>query len=77
MERRPIATAGGGDYVLVDEQDNVSEQGWWMGCSRGQGPGCSWWQDPIMSIAFVKRLFATLPTLARCELYMHDSPALD
>ena len=66
MERLPIEMADGEEgYVLVDEQDNISEQGWWMGCSRGSGSGCSWWQDPIMSIAFVKRLFATLPILAR------------
>ena len=39
-------------------------QGWWMGCAEEHGPGCSRWQNPIISIAFLKRLFATLPQLS-------------
>ena len=39
-------------------------QGWWMGCGRQQGPACSRFKNVMMTIAFLKRLFSTLPTLA-------------
>ena len=61
LQRQPTEDGG---YVLVDNDDNMSEQGWWMGCAEEHGPGCSRWQNPIISIAFLKRLFATLPQLS-------------
>lgn len=66
------ATADG-DYIYVDNDDNMSEQGWWMGCSEERGAGCSRWQNPIISIAFLKRLFATLPQLS-AELGVPPEP---
>ena len=36
LERQPT---GNGDYVLIDNDDNMSEQGWWMGCSEERGAG--------------------------------------
>ena len=56
---------GQDDYVLVDRFDSISEDGWWMGCAREAGPACKHWQDPIMTIAFLKRLYSTLPVLAQ------------
>ena len=55
---------GKGGYVLADYDDNISEQGWWMGCGEEQGPTCTKFKNVMMSIGFVKRLFATLPALA-------------
>ena len=60
MERRAV----GDGYVLVDVDDNISEMGWWMGCAEERGPACSSFQDVIMTIAFLKRLYSTLPVLA-------------
>ena len=55
-----------------------------MGCAEEHGPGCSRWQNPIISIAFLKRLFATLPQLSEelaqptepwwSEVYVHLPP---
>jgi hypothetical protein len=53
LQRRPSPTTP--DYVLVDRFDSISEEGWWMGCAREQGPACGNWEDPIMTIAFLKR----------------------
>ena len=62
MERHPVA--GSAEYVLVDFDDNISEMGWWMGCAEEKGPACTKWQDVIMTIAFLKRLYSTLPVIA-------------
>ena len=35
-----------------------------MGCGLQQGPACSHFKNVIMTIAFLHRLFATLPSLA-------------
>ena len=35
-----------------------------MGCAEERGPACSKWQDVIMTIAFLKRLYSTLPVIA-------------
>lgn len=53
------------DYVLVDRFDSIAEDGFWMGCAREAGPACKHWQDPIMTIAFLKRLYSTLPVMAK------------
>ena len=62
MERRPVA--GTEEYVLEDADDNLSEMGWWMGCAEGRGPACSRWKNVIMTVAFLKRLYSTLPVIA-------------
>ena len=60
---QPVPTADGG-YVLVDNNDNNAEQGWWSDCARGVGKGCTKVKDPMYSMAFLHRLFQTLPRLA-------------
>lgn len=66
---RLTSDAGGqgmpNDYVLVDRFDSIAEDGFWMGCAREAGPACKHWEDPIMTIAFLKRLYSTLPVLSR------------
>lgn len=56
MERRAVAGKPE-EWVLVDLDDNISEMGWWMGCAEERGPACSRWQNVIMTIAFLKRLY--------------------
>ena len=50
--------------MLAAYDDNLSEQGWWMGCGRGEGPACTHFKNVIMTVGFLKRLFATLPAMA-------------
>ena len=45
--------------MLADYDDNISEQGWWMGCGEERGPACTKFKNVMMSVGFVKRLFAT------------------
>eukprot|EP01045_Picozoa_sp_COSAG04_P017043 COSAG04_NODE_1478_length_6574_cov_5.073359_3_plen_1390_part_01 len=50
--------------MLVDNNDNNAEQGWWSDCARGVGKGCTKVKNPMYSVAFLHRLFQTLPRLA-------------